>query len=173
MNLFRLGDFTLSSGEASPFKIDCDALSDEDWAAVAAMLAEQLPPFYSVDGVPRGGLKLAEAMRKYVRRGGGKHLIVDDVLTTGGSIARWRQRYPGCQVIGAVLFARGPAPSWVTPLFRMAEPPQERARCHHYNAVAGEDGYLKCPSCGRTDGTKELCGICSLQFCDCAALNLR
>lgn len=118
MGLFRLGDFTLSSGEPSPFKIDCDALTEGDWEAAAAMLARRLPPFSSVEGIPSGGLPLAAAMRRHARWGGdGNLLLVDDVLTTGGSMERARKRYPGRRVVGAVLFARGPCPDWVTPLF--------------------------------------------------------
>lgn len=48
-------------------------------------------------------------------------LIVDDVLTTGASMEETRrkaeQHYPDREIRGAVVFTRGPAPPWVTPLF--------------------------------------------------------
>lgn len=116
MSLFQLGEFTLHSGAKSAWKIDCDALTDGDWEAVAAMLCEMLPPFGSVHGIPRGGIKLAEALSKRVSSGGPR-LIVDDVLTTGGSMAGARTDPSD---MGAVLFARGPCPEWIVPLFRVA-----------------------------------------------------
>lgn len=112
MNLLQLGDFALASGRKSRFKIDCDALSDADIATAAAWLAELLPPFGWVEGVPRGGLRLAAALRFYASIG--PLLVVDDVFTTGNSMERQRA---GREAIGAVIFARGPCPPWVTPLF--------------------------------------------------------
>jgi len=61
MNLFQLGDFTLNSGAKSVWKIDCDALSDGDIAALARMVQILVGPFHSVEGIPRGGLRLAES----------------------------------------------------------------------------------------------------------------
>lgn len=112
MGLLQFGNFVLSSGRRSQFKIDCDSLSDVDIATAAAWLAEMLPPFGLVEGVPRGGLRLAEAMRPYATTG--PLLICDDVSTSGASLERQRA---GREAIGAVLFARGPCPAWVTPLF--------------------------------------------------------
>lgn len=112
--LFRTGVFALHSGEMSPWKIDCDALADDDFATLARMLADVLPcSFGTVEGVPRGGLRWARALEKFARPGGGL-LIVDDVLTTGGSMEGLRA---GRDAMGAVIFARGPVPSWVVPLF--------------------------------------------------------
>jgi orotate phosphoribosyltransferase len=123
MSLFQRGDFTLHSGQKSGWKIDCDALTDGDWEALAAMLAERLPPFGVVTGVYRGGLKLAEALRQYRNPSVPRALVVDDVLTTGasmeGAAPAVAARYPGYEVAGAVVFARGPCPDWVVPLFRM------------------------------------------------------
>lgn len=112
MALFKLGDFTLHGGERSYFKIDCDALSDSDLVCVAWLLSQRLPPFGEVEGVPSGGLRLAEQMCLYSRVG--PLLIVDDVLTTGKSITQHRG---GRDAIGAVIFQRDHALSWVTPLF--------------------------------------------------------
>jgi orotate phosphoribosyltransferase len=122
VDLFQGGDFTLAAGQRSTFKIECDAFSPQEWECLARMLAERLHPFGSVEGVPRGGLPLAEAMASYVTEG--PLLVVDDVWTTGGSM----RRHVGTQmlVIGAVVFARNPVPSWVTPLFTLFQPGEER-----------------------------------------------
>jgi orotate phosphoribosyltransferase len=140
MSLFRLGDFTLASGQPSRWKIECDALTAEDWDALAAISAEILPPFGVVEGVPRGGWPFADALRKYSRACSCsfRHpphdwclgeplpaLIADDVWTTGTSVRRFIGSAacpkPVCFQPGAcvVAFARGPVPPWVTPLFRM------------------------------------------------------
>lgn len=113
--LFQLGNFTLNSGEQSNFKIECDAFVDEDWTTLAWLLAERLPPFGKVEGVPRGGVRLAKALEEYARHSD-TLLIVDDVWTTGGSMERHRA---GRDAIGAVVFARKPVAKWVIPLFTM------------------------------------------------------
>lgn len=121
MNLFQLGDFTLASGKKSKWKIDCDALTNEDIETIALLIAKIVGPFSSVSGVPTGGLRLAEAMNNYATPGGYRkpHLIVDDVFTTGKSIMKWRGRYIKDDVMGAVIFARGPVFPWVKALFTM------------------------------------------------------
>lgn len=122
--LFVLGDFTMHSGDTGHWKIECDALTDADIECLAFMLSERLPPFGFVAGVPTGGTRLAFEMRKYATLDDYPRLIADDVLTTGASMEQTRERYeralnvPPC--IGAVLFARGVCPSWVTPLFSLA-----------------------------------------------------
>ncbi len=114
--LFQLGAFQLHSGEHADFKIDCDALTDRDWDALALMVTRRVPPFDDVEGVPRGGLNLAAAIARNTARRQGPVLIVDDVLTTGASMEAQRA---GRDAIGAVIFARGPCPTWITPLFQM------------------------------------------------------
>ncbi len=132
--LFQRGEFTLHSGAKSRWRINCDALTDEDWATLAFMLSEVLPPFGEVRGIATGGTKLALAMVPYltpVTAPFGQHdlppLIVDDVYTTGGSFItalrevqdeEWQRPWP--HPFGAVVFARCPAKRilpWVTPLF--------------------------------------------------------
>lgn len=114
--LFRAGNFKLHSGEESGFKIDCDALTGEDIETLARMLADRLPLFGRVEGVPQGGLRLAAAMERYARPAQSAVLIVDDVLTSGGSMEEQRA---GRDAIGAVVFARREPPAWVTPLFML------------------------------------------------------
>lgn len=110
--LFQRGAFRLHSGAVSAWKIECDSLGSEDWQGLATMAIEVLPPFGSVEGVPRGGIPLAAALRDFVTSG--PPLIVDDVLTTGSSMEKQRS---GRDAIGLVAFARGACPAWVTPLF--------------------------------------------------------
>jgi len=160
MSLFNLGRFQLASGQSSNFKIDCDFLRLEDWRAVAAQLAALVGPFGKVEGVPKGGILLAQMMdslstcvcghlkaevyyapgydsskqRGHQSTGScwvtgcscqqftpiDQLLVVDDVWTTGGSMLK---HLNGRTAKGAVLFARGPTPAWVVPLFRMTVEP--------------------------------------------------
>ena len=123
MNLFQLGDFTLNSGAKSRWKLECDALADADISALAEMIRQMVGPFGFVQGVPRGGLRLAEALAPFVSLTG-TMLLVDDVMTTGGSMERARAAYehvPDNRIIGAVIFARGQRPHWIKALFQMPE----------------------------------------------------
>jgi hypothetical protein len=117
MTLFVKQDFISHSGIPLHWKIECDALSDEEIDCLAFMLTEVLPPFGQVVGIPRGGLRLESALKPYVTEG--RPLIVDDVLTTGRSMIEMRDMSLHRNPIGAVLFSRGPCPDWITPLFRM------------------------------------------------------
>jgi orotate phosphoribosyltransferase len=140
MHLFQRGTFVLASGAKSGWKLECDSLTGEDWEALAFMAWQVAGPFDGVHGVPRGGVVFADHLRQYNRRvpggeGGtpgmadpGKALpmlIVDDVLTTGGSLRRFaaeKQKESGLAypiIRGVVVFARGDCPAWVTPLFQM------------------------------------------------------
>lgn len=115
-NLFQLGNFKSHSGEVLPWKIDCDGLTDGDWICLSWMIIKKLQIYPGkVEGVPKGGLVLEGILVKYSTENG-PLLIVDDVLTTGESMEEQRA---GRYAIGAVVFARGPCPSWVTPLFQM------------------------------------------------------
>lgn len=115
MNLFRHSEFKAHSGEILRWKINCDALVPADWRCLARIVTEIVGPFGAVEGVPRGGLWLATALWPWITKG--PLLIVDDVLTTGASMEE--QRADRSNTIGAVIFARGPCPSWVTPVFQM------------------------------------------------------
>lgn len=138
MSLIQLGDFTLHSGAKSRFKLECDALTDDDWQALAYLVWQMVGRFGSVEGVPRGGLKLAAALEQYRCRDLDGSivvaaaiplplLLVDDVLTTGRSMQRiydsfdWPNAPEGLTAIGAVVFARGPCPPWVRAVFTLPE----------------------------------------------------
>lgn len=120
-HLFTLGNFTLHSGAESRWKIDCDALMDDDIKTLAGMIQLMTGMFSEVEGIPRGGLRLAEALKPY-RTLQGKYLLVDDVLTTGESMISRRDNFLDAEnTIGAVIFARGQCPHWIKPLFQMPE----------------------------------------------------
>lgn len=129
MSLFSLGSFKLHSGMESNWKIDCGFLSDDDIVALAMIAATAVPPFVSVQGVIRGGLRLARALERYRSKDGSHHLIVDDVLTTGKSMEEARKEYlrhralwdnkNTREVCGAVIFARGGVKQdWIRVLFQ-------------------------------------------------------
>ena len=122
MGLITLGDFTSHSGLQLPFKIECDALTDDDMEAIASIISKSFA-FGSVHGIPRGGLRLAQKLTRYVGDIRLPALIVDDVLTTGTSMIEYgNSRAIRRPYIGVVIFARGPCPSWVHPIFRVGRP---------------------------------------------------
>lgn len=102
--------FRLHSGETSEFRIDCDILSDEEIEVLARMVVRLVPPFTHVEGIPRGGLRLAAALRRYCySRRDVVWLIVDDVVTTGASLreAMDRKLAEGAErVTGVAIFGR-------------------------------------------------------------------
>lgn len=117
--LFQTGYFILHSGQRSNFKIDCDALSDEDIKSLANIISRKFV-FRKVIGIPRGGLRLAKALEKFVDITSEIILIVDDVLTTGQSMEEARAEFSKeGNVWGVVIFARNRPPDWVVPIFRM------------------------------------------------------
>lgn len=118
--LFEGGSFKLRSGGVSEWKINCDALLTQEWAVLARLIARRVGPFGKVEGIPQGGLKLAQHLEMYVRKGNPHILIVDDVCTLGGSLKQKRAGRDLCK--GAVVFARGISwPTWVKPLFVLNE----------------------------------------------------
>jgi hypothetical protein len=114
--LFYKHKFISHAGIPLDWKIECDDLTAESWAALALMASRILPSFGSVEGVPRGGLAFADALRPYAT--GGLVLIADDVGTTGKSMEDMRA---GRDAIGIVAFARGPLPRWIGAVFRIDE----------------------------------------------------
>lgn len=109
------GDFTLHSGSKSNFKIDCDDLDDSELEVIAQIAAPLMPAFSSVEGVPTGGLRLAEKFVPYIDPESNIILIVDDVLTTGVSMETQRADR---KAVGFVLFSRSLEwPGWISPFF--------------------------------------------------------
>lgn len=117
--LFQKKDLTLSSGRQSDFKIECDALTDEDWECLAYLISKKIK-FSTVIGVPSGGKKLEQKLIKYQtvdKSDKQVTLIVDDVLTTGNSMNEIKKLIKTKDIKGVVVFARGKCPEWVQPLF--------------------------------------------------------
>jgi len=127
VNLFQKGAITLRSGKKSDYKIECDALTQDDWEGIAAAIMEEklLLPFSGVSGVPRGGVPLANAMMQYVTPLADTLLICEDIVTTGGSMERWHAKLAADQAVkfrwvaGVCFIARGNTPIWVTPLLKL------------------------------------------------------
>lgn len=71
VSLFDPRPFVSHSGLRLPWKIDCDALSDEDLSALARLVARRIR-FGAVIGIPRGGIALRPAIESipHCRRGG-------------------------------------------------------------------------------------------------------
>ncbi len=125
MNLFQAGDFISHAGLALKWKIECDALQSEEWDCIALMIKGYLDrPFRYAEGIPRGGIALANALNKY--RTDNRHhqiLVCDDVWTTGTSFKEYRnEHHPGtlrAELIKWVVFARRPTNDGVKALFTM------------------------------------------------------
>lgn len=113
-NLFIPGEFLSHSGIKLPYKIECDSLTDEEIDIFANIIAHHYQRwlFSKVIGIPRGGLRLAKALRNKVNivEGSPIRLVVDDVYTTGRSLFE-----QGCPSVypGAVMFARAPVPKGI------------------------------------------------------------
>tara|TARA_Y100000114_G_C11698448_1_gene297213 strand:+ start:136 stop:519 length:384 start_codon:yes stop_codon:yes gene_type:complete len=92
MNLFQKGDFISHAGLHLKWKIECDALTTKDWKGLARMIMDyETRSFGSVEGIPRGGLPLANALKEYATVG--PPMIVDDVYTTGTSFKEYCNKY--------------------------------------------------------------------------------
>lgn len=121
VDLFKLGKFISSAGKELNWKVECDALTDNDWNALAAMVAPALPPFYGVRSVPTGGNRFARALVPYLDINGTSVLIVDDVYTTGRSMGIYKDFMEAENIVGVVAFARSKTPDWIIPIWSLNE----------------------------------------------------
>ena len=121
IDLFQRVDFTSHAGLDLSWKIEMDALSENEWKCIAHMIMELSQPFQAAIGIPRGGLKLSGYLHEYsTQNPADPYLIVDDVMTTGGSIEEYKkEHFSDKYVIGCVFFARSHVPIWCDALFRM------------------------------------------------------
>ena len=125
--LFQKMNFVGHSGKKLTWKIECDAIQSSEWVTIAHIINElEKRPFGEVVGIPRGGVTLGNILQGYAT---GKDedplLIVDDVMTTGGSFKYFAEQHfrnrPYRKFFGWCVFNRGSdnAPAWVTSLFTM------------------------------------------------------
>lgn len=114
LTLFKTEEFISHAGLRLDWKIECDALTDEDLATLAKVGAKMVGEFGSVYGIPSGGLKFAKALHQYITPGGPR-LIVDDVLTTGKSMKEVHREYNDK---GLVIFARSKPDYWIDAIFQ-------------------------------------------------------
>ena len=123
MDLFQKVDFISHAGIPMSWKIECDAISNDEWSALAKMIMEyQTEPFRAAVGIPRGGVLLGYALNKYAS-GDPDHpyLIADDVYTTGTSFREFceQQSHVQSEVYCWAVFARKPTTDGVRALFTM------------------------------------------------------
>ena len=124
-NLFTAGDFISHAGLPLKWKIECDAIRSEEWDCLAQMIMEyQKISFRWVEGIPRGGVSLATALKKYIDPNADDiGLVVDDVWTTGTSFKDYiKENHPDKlhnQIHRWVIFARRPTNDGVKALFTM------------------------------------------------------
>ena len=86
MNLFIKEDFISHAGLPLTWKVECDALSENDYEALAKIVSEKIV-FRDVKGIPRGGIPFEKALKKYsTKKPDDPLLIADDVYTTGATL---------------------------------------------------------------------------------------
>ena len=128
MNIFQQVDFKSHAGLDLRWKIECDGVSKKEWKCLAEMILDyEKRPFQSAIGIPRGGVFLGALLNQYsTQKLDDPYLIVDDVLTTGGSMVDFRkEHFSGKETFGWVVFARGFPPQWCRSLFQMPFNPIE------------------------------------------------
>ena len=123
MTLFVKEEFISHAGLNLDFKIECDALTEDDWKTLAYIVSKYFQ-FKFAYGIPRGGLKLSVPLDDYaVMDPNLPVLIVDDVYTTGKSMETTREfllnAFPNDYFIGVVAFARSETPDWIHPIFKL------------------------------------------------------
>jgi len=115
VDLFQWGEFTSHAGLKLNWKIECDAISKEEWKCLARIIREkETRNWCRAEGIPRGGLPLAQELDKFSTRSNDDPvLICDDIWTTGTSFKEYfKDHYPNWHLkkdryIKWVVFARG------------------------------------------------------------------
>lgn len=108
-NLFQIRNFTSAAGLNLTWKIECDALTEDDWDCIAHVGVAMLPKFGRVLAVPSGGIPLAKSFEFYQQASSELTLVVDDVWTTGKSMLALVKELnlKDHEWVGFVGFARG------------------------------------------------------------------
>ena len=117
MNIFIREDFISHAGLPLTWKVECDALTDEDYEALAKIVSEKMT-FRDVKGIPRGGIPFENALKQYCTNNDNDRLLIcDDVYTTGTSM---REVYED-GAIGVVVFARNEVTDdWVKAIWQLS-----------------------------------------------------
>ena len=135
INLFQKIDFISHAGLPMKWKIECDALTENDWECLTQMIIELEPQKWrAAVGIPRGGIPLGMALNKF-GTGNPDHpiLIADDVYTTGTSFKDYKQQhYANEYTLEWCVFARKPTEKRVKALFTM---PLQGSRAGSYSQM--------------------------------------
>jgi hypothetical protein len=122
MRLIQFGDFRSTANVDLRFKIECDALTDDEIEDIARIASPRLGPFGAVVGIPRGGIRLAEHFSEFIDPNSKEILVVDDVWTTGKSMIDYVSGFNEfAQWKGFVIFKRGgyTLPYNIIPMFTL------------------------------------------------------
>lgn len=122
--LFQIGDFISHAGIKLSWKIECDAISLEEWDCLAMMIHSYEPqPWRKAVGIPRGGVPLGNALDKYSTGNENDPLLIaDDVYTTGTSFKEFKQQhYSNDATLQWCAFARQPPTGKVKSLFTLPQ----------------------------------------------------
>ncbi len=117
MNIFIREDFISHAGLPLTWKVECDALTDKDYEALAKIVSEKMT-FRDVKGIPRGGIPFENTLKQYCTNSDDDPLLIcDDVYTTGTSM---REVYED-GAIGVVIFARNEiTDDWVKAIWQLS-----------------------------------------------------
>jgi basic membrane lipoprotein Med (substrate-binding protein (PBP1-ABC) superfamily) len=123
--LFQSVDFISHSGLPLTWKIECDAIHDDEWSTLAKMIREyENKNWRKAIGIPRGGVKLGEELNKYSSNNPDDPILIcDDVYTTGKSFADFvSENFDENEKIFCwCVFARKPTENGIKALFTMPE----------------------------------------------------
>mgnify|MGYP003334559462 CR=1 FL=1 len=117
MSLFIREDFISHAGLPLTWKVECDALTEADYIALAKIVSEKIK-YRDVIGIPRGGIPFEKALKPYATLSKSDPLLIcDDVYTTGTSM---REVYED-GAIGIVVFARNKiSDDWVKAIWTLS-----------------------------------------------------
>ena len=117
MNIFIREDFISHAGLPLTWKVECDALTDEDYEALAKIVSEKMT-FRDVKGIPRGGIPFENALKQYCTNNDNDRLLIcDDVYTTGTSMREVYEK----DAIGVVVFARNEiTDDWIKAIWQLS-----------------------------------------------------